>query len=176
MYCGDAGAVGHSPSTTEVLHNMPLSIHRHAGYKKNRACDPFQRRERKAKGRCEIFSCLFFTFASHALHQAFFFFVLGGFSFFSTGFHLSTLSRARVTALAVAGTLPVSFTYAWWTVGWSKNPARVTFYQYRLLLATFYPEAKTFRDLFNHLCSEYHLLLLCCSVSSGWVTKQQLSH
>lgn len=72
MYCGDAGAVGHSPSTTEVLHNMPLSIHRHAGYKKNRACDPFQRRERKAKGRCEIFSCLFFTFASHALHQAFF--------------------------------------------------------------------------------------------------------
>lgn len=162
-------------STAEVLHNMPLSIHRHAGYKKSRACDRFQRGAKGERDNVKYFLACFSQSPLMPSTRLFIFFVLGGFSFFSTGFHLSTLSRARVTALAVAGTLPVSFTYAWWTVGWSKTQPESLSINIGCSLPRFTPKARTFRDLFNHLRSEYRLLLLCCCVSSEWVMKQQLS-
>lgn len=145
-------------STAEVLHNMPLSIHRHAGYKKNRACDRFQR---GAKGEGTMWNIFLLVFHIRlSCPPPGFFFILGGFSFFSTGFHLSTLSRARVTALAVAGTLPVSFTYAWWTVGWSKTQPESLSINIGCSLPRFTPK-RGLSETCSIICgSEYSLLSL----------------
>lgn len=52
-------------SRTEVLYNTPLSIHRHAGYKKNGVCNHFQREARQGTMWDISSLVLYFTFVFH---------------------------------------------------------------------------------------------------------------
>lgn len=99
----------------------------------------------RRKGQCEIFSCLFFTIASHALHQAFYFFCFRGiFILFYRlpSFHIKQ-SQGHGTGCRWHTACQLHLRLM--DGGLKQNPARVTFYQYRLLLASFYPESEDFQ-------------------------------
>lgn len=115
-------------SRTEVLHNPPLSILRHAGYKKN---ESFPARD---ESQCEIFRAPLAVFHFYTNARLCF----GDFSFVSI---FSQWGEVRAIALVVAGNMLVRFAYAWWTVLWSK-PSPCHFPSLWLHLAHFTPKRR----------------------------------
>ncbi len=107
---------------------------------------------------------VYFTFSFKAAWG----FVLGEFHSFLC-FHPLTVGKLGVTALAVAGTLPVRFTYAWWTVG-SGEPSSSQFLLLWLHLPHFTPKQRH-SDLLNHSC----LYVFTIAPATAWAILQSKS-
>lgn len=120
-----------------VLHNMPLSILRHAGYKKNGVCSCFQWEVKR--GTMWKISNLMLYFASVFIPT--WGFVIGIFHSFSPSPSSNSGQSEAHRAGCCCGTLLVRIAYAWWTVGWSE-PSSSHFPSLRLHLPHFTPKLR----------------------------------
>lgn len=134
---------------TVVLHNVPLSIHRHAAYKKNEACSHFQQEAKRGTNKTSQVSCFILPFLRQ--HR----FALEGFMHFLIPPSHSGQSHN-------AGIPPVRFTCVWHSQGRSK-PNSSHFLSMWFVLASFYPEAQTFRTVQSPVL-EFFLRLLWYSI------------
>lgn len=146
-------------STTEVLRNMPLSIHRDACLQKEQGIQSFSARsEARGKGNYlepRVVYHICFSYQHKALCQ--------GVSFFLSDSTFSQWAMSQCwlsLALCLSGSLVSDEQEA------EANPARVTFYQCGLHLPHF-TSKRRHSDPFSHLCLNVFTITLLLCYSSG---------